>query len=59
MQLEAEVFLSQFPLMIMVQGLMLNDRIHSISKLQSSLAKAEDHLSRLAPDTPYSELEYV
>ncbi|CAJ2629099.1 sucrose synthase 2-like [Trifolium pratense] len=40
-------------------GLMLNDRIHSIAKLQSSLAKAEDHLSRLPPDTPYSEFEYV
>ncbi|KAK2457147.1 Sucrose synthase 2 [Trifolium repens] len=40
------------------RGLMLNDRIHSIAKLQSSLAKAEDHLSRLPPDTPYSEFEY-
>ncbi|CAK8572770.1 unnamed protein product [Lathyrus sativus] len=41
------------------RGLMLNDRLHSISKLQSSLAKAEDHLSRLPPDTPYSEFEYI
>ncbi|KAK7259292.1 hypothetical protein RIF29_24895 [Crotalaria pallida] len=40
-------------------ALMLNDRIQSISKLQSTLAKAEDHLSKLAPDTLYSEFEYV
>lgn len=48
-----------FPNVILVQGLMLNDRIHSISKLQSSLAKAEEHLSKLARDTPYTEFEYV
>ncbi|KAE9593797.1 Sucrose synthase 2 [Lupinus albus] len=41
------------------QALMLNDRIQSISKLQSTLGKAEDHLSKLAPDTLYSEFEYV
>ncbi|KAJ7977602.1 Sucrose synthase [Quillaja saponaria] len=40
-------------------ALMLNDRIQSMSRLQSALAKAEDHLSKLAPDTPYSEFEYV
>ncbi|CAK8544369.1 unnamed protein product [Lathyrus sativus] len=39
-------------------ALMLNDRIQSISKLQSALVKAEDHLSKLAPDTLYSEFEY-
>ncbi|KAI3414366.1 Endoglucanase [Psidium guajava] len=38
--------------------LMLNDRVESISRLQSSLAKAEDYLSKLSPDTPYSEFEY-
>lgn len=43
---------------IMLQALMLNDRIQSISKLQSALVKAEDHLSKLAPDTLYSEFEY-
>lgn len=47
------------PLMIMVQGLMINDRIQSISKLQSALAKAEEYLSDLASDTLYSEFEYV
>ncbi|XP_057424870.1 sucrose synthase 2-like [Lotus japonicus] len=40
-------------------GLMINDRIQSISKLQSALAKAEEYLSDLASDTLYSEFEYV
>ncbi|KAL9430678.1 hypothetical protein AB3S75_025968 [Citrus x aurantiifolia] len=39
--------------------LMLNDRIQSIARLQSSLSKAEDHLSKLPPDTPFSQFEYV
>ncbi|XP_021889177.1 sucrose synthase 3-like [Carica papaya] len=39
-------------------ALMLNDRIQTIIQLQSALAKAEDHLSKLPPDTPYSEFEY-
>ncbi|KAL2540478.1 Sucrose synthase 3 [Abeliophyllum distichum] len=39
--------------------LMLNDRIQRISRLDSALAKAEDHLSKLPPDTPYSEFEYT
>ena len=38
---------------------MLNDRIQSILKLQSALVKAEDYLSKLAPNTSYSEFEYV
>jgi sucrose synthase len=42
-----------------MQGLMLNDRIHSISQLQSALAKAEDYLSKLPSDTPYSDCEYA
>ncbi|KAL2945314.1 Sucrose synthase [Bienertia sinuspersici] len=37
--------------------LMLNDRIQTISRLQSALSKAEDYLTKLAPDTPYSELQ--
>lgn len=37
---------------------MLNDRIQSISKLQSALARAEEYLSKLHPDTPYSEFEF-
>lgn len=40
-------------------GLMLNDRIHSISRLQSALAKAEDYLTKLPSDTSYSEFEYA
>ncbi|KAB2616288.1 sucrose synthase 2 [Pyrus ussuriensis x Pyrus communis] len=39
--------------------LMLNKWIQSVSKLQSVLAKAEDHLSKLQPETPYSEFEYI
>lgn len=38
---------------------MLNDRIQSISKLQSVLVMAEDKLSKLPSETPYSEFEYV
>lgn len=37
---------------------MLNDRIQSVSRLQATLAKAEDYLSKRPPDTPYSEFEY-
>ncbi|XP_071689855.1 sucrose synthase 2-like isoform X2 [Rutidosis leptorrhynchoides] len=40
-------------------AMMLNDRIQSMSRLESSLAKAEDYLSKLPPDTAYSEFEYV
>ncbi|XVF22174.1 hypothetical protein REPUB_Repub12eG0151000 [Reevesia pubescens] len=40
-------------------ALMLNDRIQSIVLLQSALSKAEDHLSKLPPDAPYSEFEFV
>ncbi|KAM0050625.1 putative sucrose synthase [Helianthus debilis subsp. tardiflorus] len=40
-------------------AMMLNDRIQTMSRLESSLAKAEDRLSKLPPDTPYSEFEYV
>lgn len=38
---------------------MLNDRIQTISRLQSALSKAEDHLSKLPPDAPYSEFEFA
>jgi sucrose synthase len=41
-----------------MQAMMLNDRIHNINKLQSSLAKAEEFLSKLHPDTPYTDFEY-
>lgn len=42
-----------------MQLLMLNDRIQNISRLQFALAKAEDHLSKLPADTPFSEFEYA
>lgn len=38
---------------------MLNDRIQSISKLQAALVKAEEYLSKVKPETGYSEFEYV
>ena len=41
-----------------MQGLMLNDRIQSIPRLQSMLVKVEDFLSKVPSDTPYSEFEY-
>nr|WCB56989.1 SUS2 [Vitis amurensis] len=40
------------------QVIMLNDRIQSISRLQSALVKAEDHLSKLPPETPFGEFGY-
>ncbi|CAN1196368.1 Sucrose synthase 2 [Linum perenne] len=40
-------------------ALMLNDRIHSVPRLQSALAKAEEYISKLPPDTPYPEFEYA
>lgn len=38
---------------------MLNDRIQRISRLESALTKAEEYISKLPPDTPYSDFEYV
>ncbi|OVA13426.1 Sucrose synthase [Macleaya cordata] len=40
-------------------GMMLNERIQSLSRLQSALAKAEEYLSKLPRDTPYSDFEYI
>ncbi|XP_004298147.1 PREDICTED: sucrose synthase 2-like [Fragaria vesca subsp. vesca] len=39
-------------------AMMLNDRIQSIPKLQSALAKAEEYVSKFPPMTPYSEFEF-
>ncbi|GMI76036.1 sucrose synthase 3 [Hibiscus trionum] len=39
-------------------ALMLNDRIQSVPRLQAALVKAEDRLSKLPPEAPYSEFEY-
>ncbi|XP_042518015.1 sucrose synthase 2-like isoform X2 [Macadamia integrifolia] len=39
-------------------AMMLNDRIHSASRLQSTLAKADEYLSKLPPETPYSDFEH-
>ncbi|KAK4758633.1 hypothetical protein SAY87_019934 [Trapa incisa] len=38
--------------------LMLNDRVQSIPRLQSALAKAEDYLIKLPLDTPFADFEY-
>ena len=38
---------------------MLNDRIGRISQLESALAKAEDYVNKLSPETPYSEFEFA
>ncbi|WOL06669.1 hypothetical protein Cni_G15403 [Canna indica] len=38
--------------------MMLNDRIQSVSRLQSVLAKAEEYLTQLSPQTPFSEFTY-
>lgn len=38
--------------------MMLNDRIRSISRLESALTKAEDYLSKQQPDAPFSQFEY-
>nr|XP_043610482.1 sucrose synthase 2-like [Erigeron canadensis] len=40
-------------------AMMLNDRIQSMSRLESALVKAEDLLSKQPPETPYSEFEHV
>nr|XP_018678891.1 PREDICTED: sucrose synthase 4-like [Musa acuminata subsp. malaccensis] len=39
--------------------MMLNDRIQSMSRLQSVLTKADEYLSMLPPETPFSEFAYV
>ncbi|KAM0966044.1 hypothetical protein ACFX13_022199 [Malus domestica] len=39
-------------------AMMLNDRIQSIPRLQSALAKAEEYLSKFPSTTPYSEFEF-
>ncbi|XP_043720364.1 sucrose synthase 2-like isoform X2 [Telopea speciosissima] len=40
------------------QAMMLNNRITSVSRLQSALAKAEDYLSKLPPEAPYCDFEH-
>ncbi|RAL42094.1 unnamed protein product [Cuscuta campestris] len=40
-------------------ALMVNERISKISRLESLLAKADDYLSKLPSEAPYSEFEYV
>ncbi|XP_072996828.1 sucrose synthase 4 [Typha latifolia] len=39
--------------------MMLNDRIQSLSRLQSVLVKAEEHLSKLPPEMPFSQFAYM
>ncbi|KAF3323469.1 sucrose synthase 2 [Carex littledalei] len=38
--------------------MMLNDRIRSLSALQASLRKSEEHLATIPVDTPYSEFQH-
>lgn len=40
-------------------ALMLNDRIKSVSRLQSALLKAEEYISKLPSETLYTEFEYT
>ncbi|XP_072974748.1 sucrose synthase 4 [Typha angustifolia] len=39
--------------------MMLNDRIQSLSRLQSVLVKAEEYLSKLPPEMPFSQFAYT
>eukprot|EP00257_Ricinus_communis_P015404 XP_015573313.1 sucrose synthase 2 isoform X3 [Ricinus communis] len=39
-------------------ALMLNDRIQNLSSLHYALARAEEHLSKFPPNTPFSEFEF-
>lgn len=39
--------------------MMLNDRIQSLSRLQSTLSKAEVYLSKISPEAPYSEFAHM
>lgn len=41
-----------------MQTLMLNDRIQNPDSLQHVLRKAEEYLSTIDPETPYSEFEH-
>ena len=41
-----------------VQTMMLNDRIQNLDSLQGVLRKAEEFLTKLSADTPYSEFEH-
>lgn len=42
--------------MILLQNMMLNDRIQNLNSLQHVLRKAEEYLTTVAPETPFSEL---
>lgn len=42
----------------MLQTMMLNDRIRSLSALRAALRKAEEHLLGIPADTPYSEFDH-
>jgi len=38
--------------------MMLNDRVHSLNVLQSVMRKADEYLSMIPPQTPYSDFEH-
>lgn len=44
---------------VLVQSMMLNDKIHNLDALQSVLRKAEDYLSTIAPETSYAKFELM
>ena len=43
---------------VLVQNMMLNDRIQNVNALQYVLRKAEEYLTTLAPETPYFKFEH-
>ncbi|XP_058080098.1 sucrose synthase 1-like [Magnolia sinica] len=56
---------SLYPLLDFLQAhnykgrtMMLNDRIHSLNGLQAVMRNAEEYLSMLPPETPYSEFDH-
>jgi sucrose synthase len=43
---------------ILLQNMMLNDRIQNVNALQYVLRKAEEYLTTIAPETPYAKFEH-
>ena len=37
---------------------MLNERIHSLTKIQFTLVKAEEHLKKMLKNTPYTKFDH-
>ncbi|KAF2304215.1 hypothetical protein GH714_028589 [Hevea brasiliensis] len=61
LELDFEPFnacLSLVQLFLSISNMMLNDRIHNLDSLQYVLRKAEEYLTALSPETPYSQFEH-